>query len=256
MSDPITSLILDKPVCIVTGGSYGIGEAVCEKFSAGGYTVINLDIQANPSQSQAINWLKCDMSKSSEVSQAIQHIIKQYGAVDCLVSNAGIHFSANIEDTSEEDFERVFGLNVKGAIAATKAVLPQMQAQQNGVILYMASDQALIAKHNSFAYNMSKAALASMAKTTALDYAKYQIRANAICPGTIETPLYHKAINNYVAKSGADVDQVHAEEAALQPIGRLGQASEVAALTYFLASDEARFITGSLQVIDGGYTTQ
>jgi 2-keto-3-deoxy-L-fuconate dehydrogenase len=256
MSSPKNPDLLDKPVCIVTGGSFGIGHAVCEKFSAEGYSVINLDIQANPTQSKTVDWLKCDISTSSEVGHCIQHIIKQYGRVDCLVSNAGIHFSGNIEDTSEEEFERVFGLNVKGAIAATKAVLPQMKLQQNGVILYMASDQALIAKHNSFAYNMSKAALASMAKTTALDYAKYQIRANAICPGTIETPLYHKAINNYVARSGANIDQVHAEEAALQPIGRLGQASEVAALTYFLASDEARFITGSLQVIDGGYTAQ
>lgn len=252
----MTSHPSEKPVCIVTGGSYGIGNAVCEKFSTEGYTVINLDIQANPTQSKTINWLKCDMSLSANVSQAIEQVIKQYGTVDCLVSNAGIHFSATIEDTTEEDFERIFGLNVKGAIAATKAVLPQMKSQQNGVILYMASDQALIAKHNSFAYNMSKAALASMAKTTALDYAKYQIRANAICPGTIETPLYHKAINHYVTQSGANIEQVHAEEAALQPIGRLGQASEVAALTYFLASDEAKFITGSLQVIDGGYTAQ
>jgi 2-keto-3-deoxy-L-fuconate dehydrogenase len=256
MSDPKTPQSLNKPVCIVTGGSFGIGDAVCEKFSAQGYTVINLDIQANPTQSEAIDWLKCDMSVSSQVSQSIQHVIKQFGRVDCLVSNAGIHFSGNIEDTSEEEFDQVFGLNVKGAIAATKAVLPQMKSQQNGVILYMASDQALIAKHNSFAYNMSKAALASMAKTTALDYAEYQIRANAICPGTIETPLYHKAINRYVAQSGANIEQVHAEEAALQPIGRLGKASEVAALTYFLASDDARFITGSLQVIDGGYTAQ
>jgi len=252
----ITNHLIDKPVCIVTGGSFGIGAAVCEKFSAEDHTVINLDILPNPAQSKAINWLKCDVSVSSEVSQCIQDIIKQYGRVDCLVSNAGIHFSGTIEDTSEKDFERVFGLNVKGAIAATKAVLPQMKAQKHGVILYMASEQALIAKHNSFAYNMSKAALASMAKTTALDYAKFQIRANAICPGTIETPLYHKAINNYVAQSGTDIDQVHAEEAALQPIGRLGQPREVAALTYFLASDDAQFITGSLQVIDGGYTTQ
>lgn len=256
MSDTITSHSLNKPVCIVTGGSLGIGDAVCEKFSAQGYTVINLDIQANSIQSKAIHWFKCDVSVSSEVSQCIQQVIKQYARIDCLVSNAGIHFSGTIEDTSEADFERVFGLNVKGAIAATKAVLPQMKSQKHGVILYMASDQALIAKHNSFAYNMSKAALASLAKTTALDYAKYQIRANAICPGTIETQLYHKAINSYVAQSGADSDQVHAEEAALQPIGRLGQASEVAALSYFLASDEAAFITGSLQVIDGGYTAQ
>ena len=131
-----------------------------------------------------------------------------------------------------------------------------MKAQRSGAIILMASDQAVIAKHNSFAYNLSKAALASMAKTTALDYAKFNIRANAVCPGTIETPLYHKAIDNYVARSGADKTQIHAEEAALQPLGRLGQAEEVAELTYFLASNKASFITGSLQMIDGGYTAQ
>jgi NAD(P)-dependent dehydrogenase (short-subunit alcohol dehydrogenase family) len=247
---------IENPLCIVTGGSFGIGNAVCNKFNAQNYTVVNLDIMHNPDQSADITWVQCDMSDASQVSAAIQQIIAQHGRVDCLVSNAGMHFSANIENTSDQDFERIFSLNVKGAIAATKAVLAKMKSQKNGVILYMASDQALIAKHNSFAYNMSKAALASLAKTTALDYAQYQIRANAICPGTIETPLYHQAINNYVEKSGADAKQVHQQEAALQPLGRLGQAEEVAALTYFLASDDAKFITGSLQVIDGGYTAQ
>lgn len=247
---------LNKPLCIVTGGSFGIGNAVCEKFRAQGYTVVNLDIIDNPDQSKDIIWLQCDVSNTSNVNATIQQVISKYGRVDCLVSNAGMHFSASIEDTSDEDFDRVFSLNVKGAIAATKAVLPMMKSQKNGVILFMASDQALIAKRNSFAYNMSKAALASLAKTTALDYAQYQIRANAICPGTIETPLYHQAINNYVEKSGADAKQIHQEEAALQPLGRLGQAEEVAALTYFLASEDAKFITGSLPVIDGGYTAQ
>jgi NAD(P)-dependent dehydrogenase (short-subunit alcohol dehydrogenase family) len=99
-------------------------------------------------------------------------------------------------------------------------------------------------------------ALASMAKPTALDYASFNIRANAVCPGTIETPLYHQAIDNYCERSGADKATVHAEEAALQPLGRLGQPEEVAELVYFLASDKAKFITGSLQVIDGGYTAQ
>lgn len=247
---------INKPVCIVTGGSFGIGYAVCEKFLEQGYQVINLDIKNNHEQSELIHWVHCDMSLPQEVIKAIQAVITHYGRVDTLVSNAGMHFSATIEDTSQEDFDRVFNLNVKGAIAATQAVLPQMKVQNSGVILYISSEQALVAKHNSFAYNLTKTALASMAKTTALDYAKYQIRANAICPGTIETPLYHQAINNYVAKSGADINQVHAEEAALQPIGRLGQAAEVAAFTYFLASDDAKFITGSLQVIDGGYTAQ
>ena len=120
----------------------------------------------------------------------------------------------------------------------------------------MASDQALIAKQNSFAYNLSKSALASIAKTTALDYASYNIRANAVCPGTIETPLYHQAIDNYCQKSGADKSAIHLEEEKLQPLQRLGQPEEVAELVLFLASDKAKFITGSLQVIDGGYTAQ
>ena len=120
----------------------------------------------------------------------------------------------------------------------------------------MSSDQALVAKRNSFIYNLSKTAIASMAKTTALDYASYNIRANAVCPGTIETPLYHQAIDRYCQQSGADKAQVHQEEQAEQPLNRLGKPKEVAELVLFLASDKATFITGSLQVIDGGYTAQ
>jgi NAD(P)-dependent dehydrogenase (short-subunit alcohol dehydrogenase family) len=240
-----------KKVCVVTGGSSGIGLSIVKLFLAKQYQVFNLDI----SPSTFGEFCQCDITQVSEVSQIINNIAQQ-GAIDVLVSNAGIHFSGTIENTSEADLERVFNINVKGAYAAVKSVLPVMKMQQNGAIILMASDQALIAKHNSFAYNLSKAALASMAKTTALDYAQFNIRANAVCPGTIETPLYHQAINNYCEKSGANKAEVHAEEAGLQPLGRLGQAEEVAELVYFLGSDKAKFITGSLQVIDGGYTAQ
>ena len=243
-------------LCIVSGGSFGIGLAVCEKFLAEGYQVVNLDIVHNEAANSRVHWLECDISKPAEVAAVIGKLMVQYKRIDALISNAGVHFSANIEDTSEQDLDRVIAINVKGAYAAIRAVLPTMKAQRSGAIILMSSDQAIIAKHNSFAYNLSKAALASMAKTTALDYGKYNIRANAVCPGTIETPLYHKAIDNYVARSGADKEKTHAQEAALQPLGRLGQAEEVAELTYFLASDKARFITGSLQMIDGGYTAQ
>ncbi len=240
-----------KKVCVVTGGSSGIGLSIVKLFLAHDYQVFNLDI----SPSTFGEFRQCDITNVGQVSKIITDIADQ-GSIDVLVSNAGIHFSGSIENTSEEELERVFNINVKGAYAAVKSVLPAMKAQQNGAIILMASDQALIAKHNSFAYNLSKAALASMAKTTALDYAQFNIRANAVCPGTIETPLYHQAINNYCEKSGANKADVHAEEAALQPLGRLGQAEEVAELVYFLASDKAKFITGSLQVIDGGYTAQ
>jgi hypothetical protein len=131
-----------------------------------------------------------------------------------------------------------------------------MKQNKNGAIILMASDQALVGKQNSFAYNLSKSALASIAKTTALDYAAFNIRANAVCPGTIETPLYHQAIDNYCQKSGANKAKVHSEEEQQQPLQRLGQPEEVAELVLFLASNKAKFITGSLQVIDGGYTAQ
>jgi NAD(P)-dependent dehydrogenase (short-subunit alcohol dehydrogenase family) len=240
-----------KKVCIVTGGSSGIGLSIVKLFLAKNYQVFNLDIKV----STVGNFYHCDITDVRQVNEVIENIAKKH-RIDVLVSNAGIHFSGSIENTSEAELDRVFNINVKGAYAAVKAVLPAMKTQKDGAIILMSSDQALIAKHNSFAYNLSKAALASMAKTTALDYAQFNIRANAVCPGTIETPLYHQAINNYCEKSGANKADVHAEEAALQPLGRLGQAEEVAELVYFLASDKAKFITGSLQVIDGGYTAQ
>ena len=238
-------------ICIVTGGSSGIGLAIVKTFISNGYTVYNLDIV----HSDLGHFIQCDMSNVAQVQQAITQISDQEQQIDELISNAGIHRSANIEDTSEELLDEVFSLNVKGAYAVTKAVLPLMKKQGLGSIIYIASDQAIIGKTNSFAYNLSKHALASMAKTTALDYAKYNIRANAICPGTIETPLYHKAIDKYCNESGANKIEVHAEEAALQPLNRLGQPEEVAEYALFLASEKAPFITGSLQVIDGGYTT-
>ena len=167
--------------------------------------------------------------------------------------NAGKHFSADIEHTSEEQLDSMLALNVKGAYHAIQATLPNMKQAKNGSIILIASDQALIGKKSSFAYNLTKHALASMAKTTALDYAAFNIRANALCAGTIDTPLYQNAIANYVQRSGANPKDVHQFEAQCQPLGRIGLPEEVAGYALFLASDDARFITGSLPVMDGGY---
>lgn len=241
-----------KKTCIITGGSSGIGLSIVKLFLTHDYRVFNLDLQPT----QWGEFKACDMTETAQVNTVIQEISESVERIDVLVCNAGVHFSGNIENTAEEDLARVFNINVKGAFSAVKATLPSMKSHQQGSIILMSSDQALIGKQNSFAYNLTKSALASMAKTTALDYAQYNIRCNAVCPGTIETPLYHQAIQNYCEKSGADIEQVHAEEAALQPLNRLGQPEEVAELVLFLASNKATFITGSLQVIDGGYTSQ
>lgn len=240
-----------EKTCIVTGGSSGIGLSVVKLFLANNYRVFNLDMQP----SEFGEFCSCDITNLEQVTKIIDGITQHHN-VDTLVSNAGIHFSATIEDTSEEELDKIFSINVKGAYAAMKAVIPNMKQNQSGSIILISSEQALVGKPNSFAYSLTKTALASMAKTTALDYAAFNIRANAVCPGTIETPLYHKAIDNYCEKSGANKEEIHQEEAKLQPLGRLGQPEEVAELVLFLASDKATFITGSLQVIDGGYTTQ
>ncbi|NMP03089.1 SDR family oxidoreductase [Pseudoalteromonas arctica] len=239
-------------VAVVTGGTKGIGLAVVKRLLNNGYEVHNLDIEL----SEIGIFHQCDVSDVSAVQSGINAICEQSKRIDVLVSNAGKHLSANIESTDEQTLDALFALNVKGAYAAIQSVLPSMKAQNGGAIILVASDQAIIGKQNSFAYNLTKHALASMAKTTALDYAGFNIRANAVCPGTIETPLFHNAIDAYCAKSGANKAEIVAEEASLQPLNRLGQADEVAALVSFLASDDASFITGSLQSIDGGYTAQ
>lgn len=235
---------------IITGGSSGIGESIANTFEKAHYKVFNLDIK----EGKYGTHVPCDITHQTSVINAISDISSE-NTIDTVISNAGIHFSGSIENTSSEDFDRVFSINVKGAFYLTQACLPHMK-EKGGALIYIASDQALIAKGNSFAYNLSKHALASMAKTTALDYSAFNIRANAICPGTIETPLYHDAIERYCKNAGLSKNVVHQEEEAMQPLGRLGQPYEVAAYALFLASEEASFITGSLQVIDGGYTAR
>ena len=234
---------------VITGASSGIGLAIAQFFLDDGYHVFNLDIN----EGKVGEFCYCDVRDAQQVNEVINGIA-QHSRIDVLVSNAGMHFSGNIENTSADDFEKVMSLNVNGAYAVSKAVVPVMKKQKSGVILYVGSDQSTVGKANSFVYNISKHALSSMAKTMALDYAKYNIRANTLCPGTIETPLYHKAIDAYCEKSGADKNQVHKEEGALQPLGRIGQPEDVASLALYLASEQASFITGSLFSVDGGYT--
>lgn len=237
-------------VALVTGGAAGIGLAVVNGFILEGYKVYSLDIQEGPQG----HYLYCDVSNPLSVQIAVNQIIHIENRIDILVCNAGVHYSSTIEDTSEEELDRVFNINVKGAYHAIRACLGCMKLANKGSIVLLGSDQCTAAKPHSFAYNLSKHAIASITKTTALDYASFNIRVNAVCAGTTETPLYHQAIDAYCAHSGADKAKVHKEEALLQPLGRIAQPEEIANVVLFLASDKASFITGALYAVDGGYT--
>lgn len=238
-------------VCVVTGGSNGIGAAVVEKFIMDDNScVYNLDVTS----SSKGKFIECDVTSSENITRAFSCISSVVGKIDKLVISAGIHLSGSVELTSENDFDNLFNINVKGAFLTLKHALPLMK-KSGGSIVLLSSDQAFIGKKNSFAYNASKAAIAAMSRTIAIDYAEHNIRCNSVCPGTIDTPLYRKALDLAAQKTGLSAEQLHQEEKSLQLLNRIGLAKEVAELIYFLCSSKANFITGSLHTIDGGYTT-
>lgn len=248
--------MMNMKIAVITGGATGIGCATVNTFILHGFKVYVLDIIPYEGKSGSVENIKCDVTDISAINKAIEKIIAQDKKIDVLISNAGVHLSANIENTSEEDYNRVLDVNFKGSFFLLKAVLPHMRKQNSGAIVLVGSDQCTVGKPNSAIYGATKAAIGQLTKSTALDYAKYGIRVNCVATGTIDTPLYRNAIEKYSKKSGISIEKIEEEEAMLQPLGRVGNASEVADLIYFLCSNAAGFMTGGLYPIDGGYTAR
>lgn len=244
----------DKSVIIV-GGSSGIGRAAAKRFAEQDFTVFNMDIAKPCDEQQQIEFIPCDVAQPEQIKYAIEHITSKTKLIEAVIYSAGVHLSATVESTSEQDFARVININMAGCFYTLKYVLPHLRTQQRGAIVIVGSDQSFIGKRNSAVYGMTKAAIAQLAKSTALDYAPYGIRVNCVCPGTIDTPLYRNAITNYAQRSGISLTEIEAEEAVQQPVGRIGNPEEVAELIFFLAdNDKSGFITGAMFPIDGGYT--
>ncbi|MCD6047966.1 MAG: family oxidoreductase [Gammaproteobacteria bacterium] len=241
---------------VISGGSSGIGAATAQRFLQENYLVFNLDIQRPLFQHPHLHFIYCDLTSIQAIAHAMEKISEKVSTIEALVCSAGVHFSANILDSSEADFDRIVDINLKSCFFLTQAILPFMIKKNQGAIVYVGSDQTLVAKKNSAIYGLTKAALGNLAKSTALDFAQYQIRANLVAAGTIETPLYHHAIRNYCERTGVAIEAIHQAEGLEQPLGRVGQPEEVANFIYFLCSDQAKFITGTVLPIDGGYTAK
>ena len=246
-------------VFIVTGGSTGIGAATVKSLIESGASVFNLDLVKSPTLSDAekYQYIHCDVSKSESVSIAIKDVMKQSGGkLNGLFSNAGIHFFGTIEDTDLDTFRRVLDVNFSGTFYVLKEVIPILKKNGSGSIVLMGSDQSLIGKGASAIYGATKGAIGQLTKSLAIDYAEFGIRVNCVCPGTIETPLYHNAVDFYCKKTGADKNEVYSGLANSQPIKRVGKPEEVSNLVLFLLSDQSSFMTGGLVSVDGGYVAQ
>lgn len=241
-------------VTVITGASSGIGKATLELLREAGSLVYNLD-QTSSEQNDPY-FIDCDVSNRVHVEQAIKTIYEKENKIDFLFSNAGRHLFANIEDTSYEQLESLVGINLMGTFYLLKTVIPIMKQQQKGSIVLMGSDQAFVGKASSAVYGMTKGAIAQLTKSTAIDYAAFNIRVNCICPGTIQSPLLDNAVKQFVKKSGQEPAEVYASLDKVQPLGRVGRPGEIAKTVRFLLSDESSFTTGALIAVDGGYTCQ
>ncbi|RYU87832.1 SDR family oxidoreductase [Mucilaginibacter terrigena] len=241
-------------VTVITGATSGIGKATLERLRNEGSLVYNLD-NTPPAQADPY-FIVCDVSNRLSIEQAIKRIYDKEKRIDFLFSNAGRHLFANIEDTSYEQLETLVGINLLGTFYLLKTVIPLMKQQQKGSIVLMGSDQCFVGKGSSSVYGMTKGAIGQLAKSTAIDYAPFNIRVNCICPGTIQTPLLDNAVKQFVKQSGQEASAVYAAMDGAQPLGRVGRPEEIANTVRFLFSDDASFITGALIAADGGYTCQ
>ncbi|MDQ3277444.1 MAG: SDR family oxidoreductase, partial [Bacteroidota bacterium] len=190
----------------------------------------------------------CDVS----VQQEVVALFTTFGTIDILVNNAGVAHIGNAETTSEEDFNRIFNVNVKGVYNGMFAALPHMKNRGGGVIINMSSIAAHVGLADRFAYSMSKGAVHAMSLSVAKDYLKYGIRCNTISPARVHTPF----VDGFIAKHYAGrEEEMFQKLSQSQPIGRMAKPEEVAALALYLCSDEASFLTGCDYPIDGGFTT-
>jgi NAD(P)-dependent dehydrogenase (short-subunit alcohol dehydrogenase family) len=246
----------------VTGGATGIGAAVIRKLVSEKVQVGFIDTNVDAGGKLAaelgpdfVLFIAGDVRDALFQKEAIRLTTERFGELTAVFANAGIHQSNTVLDVSDDDLNTILDINVKGIVYTLRHTVPSLIRAGGGSVVVMASDQALIGKRNSFAYGMTKGALGQISKSMALDLAKYQIRINAVCPATIRTPLAERAMQRWADNQfNGDAEQAWREEVKSHPIGRVGTAEEVAELVYFLTSDAASFITGSLHSIDGGLT--
>lgn len=250
-------------VCIVTGGALGIGRACAERLGEEGGRVAVFDVldaegealvrQLQSRGIEAAYW-HVDVASEGSVKAATDAVVARFGGLHVLVNNAGISGSTKLtHEITEAEWDHVQAVNVKGVLFCTKHALPRLRAAGGGSIVNLSSIYGLVGAADVPAYHASKGAVRLMSKTDAMIYARDNIRVNSVHPGYIWTPM----VEHHLQASGAtDLNAARAEVGALHPLGHMGEADDIAWGVVYLASDEAKFVTGAELVIDGGYTAR
>jgi 2-keto-3-deoxy-L-fuconate dehydrogenase len=249
---------LEGKTAAITGAGSGIGRAIAHRFAASGARVLLLDVDLSQAKQVAEEIAEkggsaagheCDVSQQGQVKEIFAGAFRE-GRVHILVNNAGIAHVGKIENTSENDLDRVFRVNVKGFYNCMLAVVGHMKEQGGGVILNLASVAAWAGLADRFAYSLSKGAVVAMTYSVAKDYIAHNIRCNCISPARVHTPF----VDGYLQKNYPGREHEMFERLSkTQPIGRMAKPEEIASLALFLCSDEASFITGTDYAIDGGF---
>ncbi|HET8790262.1 MAG TPA: SDR family oxidoreductase [Modicisalibacter sp.] len=242
---------LANKTALITAAGQGIGRATAERFVAEGARVIATDIDAG--KLEGLRGAEAHVLNVTD-AEAVQRLAAELPNLDILFNCAGMVPGGTILECSEQDWERAHALNATSMYRMIKAFLPGMLKNGGGSIINMSSLASSIKGiPNRFAYGTTKAAVIGLTKAVAADFMTQGIRCNAICPGTVESPSLHERIAEQARQQGRDTTDVFADFVARQPMGRLGRADEIAALAVHLASDESAFITGTAQLIDGGW---
>ncbi len=252
-------------IAVVTGSTYGIGEAIAKVLAREGATSIITGrtegegkkcVQEIVKAGGRAEYYPLDVTNEDRVKEVARSVHEKYGKIDILVNNAGIAGpNKPTHEYTSEEWEKVFDVNVTGAFLCTKYVVPYMQRQRMGNIIYISSIYGIIGAPDVPAYHATKAANRVMAKIDALLYAKDNIRVNSVHPGFIWTPMVENFLKEQSQKTGKSVEELRKALDALHPIGHIGEPDDIAYGVLYLVSDEAKFVTGTELIIDGGYTT-